>query len=56
MAEVGYLVVRQEVLIGSHKLCPAVEGIRMMSLPKYLARNEDACTLAGKVESRKVGK
>ena len=42
---VGYSVVREEVLIGSYKWCPLVGLIRMTSLPKYLAGNENACTL-----------
>ena len=39
MAEVGYLVVRQEVPCGSHRLYLAdVYPLRMLSLLEYLAR------------------
>ena len=49
MAEVGYFIVWQEVLCGSHLLDLAVDPIRMLSLLKYLAKNEDAWTLVGQL-------
>ena len=47
MVEVGYSAVRQEVLYGSHRLCPDVQPIRMFSFLEYSAKNEDACALVG---------
>ena len=44
MPEVGHLVVREEVLCGSHRLYP----IHMTLLLNHLAKNEDACTMANK--------
>lgn len=42
------MVVQEVVLSGSHKLYPAVEPTRMMSLLEIVAKNKDICTLVGR--------
>ena len=47
MAEVGFTVVWQEVLCGSHELSLVVESICKTWLLGYLAKNEDTSMLVG---------
>ena len=52
--EVGYLVVREEMLCSSHTLHLALESIRMTLLLEHLTKNGDAILSIGQWAPQKI--